>query len=105
MKLIKNLQTKVANFVQKRGASLPKIFVWIYAFLFIDCGLLAVGGICYEFATKGSVNYAAINNFVKEYFCPSIAGTFAVLGVLLIDKNRDGIPDKWELEEREEEKK
>ena len=36
--------------------------------------------------------------FVKEYFAPSIAGTFAILGVLLIDKDNNGIPDEWEKE-------
>ena len=31
MKLIKNLQSRVTKFVKKRGGTLPKIFVWIYA--------------------------------------------------------------------------
>jgi hypothetical protein len=72
--------------------------VWLYASIFIGCGLVAIIGIIYEFATKGQVNYTAVNSFVKEYFAPSIAGTFAILGVLLVDKNEDGVPDKWEDE-------
>ena len=96
MKLIKSLQKKVTQFVQKRGSILPKLFVWLYASIFIGCGLVAIIGIIYEFATKGQVNYTAVNSFVKEYFAPSIAGTFAILGVLLVDKNEDGVPDKWE---------
>ena len=96
MKLIKNLQDRITNFVAERGSVLPKLFVWVYALLFIACGLYTVFGVGYEFYVKGSINYTAINSFIKEYFCPSIAGTFAVLGVLLIDKNKDGIPDKWE---------
>jgi len=99
MKLIKNLQSRVTKFVQKRGGTLPKIFVWIYASLFISCGLLTIVGVLYEFALHGSVNYKAVNDFIKEYFCPSIAGTFAVIGVLLIDKDQDGVPDEWEKEE------
>ena len=96
MKLIKSLQNRITNFVAKRGSVLPKLFVWIYASIFIGCGLVTIIGIIYEFVTKGAVNYAAVNAFVKEYFCPSIAGTFAVLGVLLVDQNKNGIPDEWE---------
>ena len=98
MKVIKFVQNKVTDFVKKRGSILPKLFVWIYASIFIGCGLVTIIGILYEFFTHGAVNYKAVNEFVKEYFCPSIAGTFAVLGVLLIDKDNDGIPDKWEEE-------
>lgn len=99
MKLIKPLADRVRKFVKRNGGVLPKIFVWLYASIFIACGLLTIIGICYEFYTKGSVNYKAVNDFVKEYFAPSICGTFAILGVLLIDQNHDGIPDKWEQEE------
>jgi hypothetical protein len=98
MKIIKSLQDKVTKFVANRGSVLPKLFVWVYASIFIGCGLVALIGIIYEFVTKGAVNYKAVNEFVHEYFAPSIAGTFAVLGVLLVDKNKDGIPDKWEEE-------
>lgn len=100
MKLIKTLQNKVTTFVQKRGSILPKLFVWLYASIFIGCGLVTIVGIIYEFATNGQVNYTAVNSFVKEYFAPSIAGTFAILGVLLIDKDHDGIPDEWEKEDK-----
>ena len=98
MKIIKYVQNKVTNFVKERGSVLPKLFVWVYALIFIMCGLYTVFGVLYEFMTKGSINYTAINTFVKEYFCPSIAGTFAVLGVLLVDRNENGIPDEWEKE-------
>lgn len=100
MKIIKTLQNKVTQFVRKRGSILPKLFVWLYASIFIGCGLVTIVGILYEFYTKGSVNYQAVNAFVKEYFAPSIAGTFAILGVLLIDKDKDGIPDEWQKEDK-----
>ncbi|MBR2555934.1 MAG: hypothetical protein IKE94_13820 [Aeriscardovia sp.] len=100
MKFIKSLQNRVTKFVQKRGSILPKLFVWLYASIFIGCGLVAIIGIIYEFSTKGQVNYTAVNSFVREYFAPSIAGTFAILGVLLIDKDHDGIPDEWEKEDK-----
>ena len=96
MKIIKPLANKVANFVKQRGGVLPKLFVWLYASIFIACGLLTIIGVIYEFATKGVVNYSAVNAFVKEYFAPSICGTFAILGVLLIDKDNDGVPDEWQ---------
>ena len=96
MRLIKGLQTRVTKFVKSKGGILPKLFVWLYASLFISCGLLTIIGIIYEFVIKGSVNYQAVNSFVREYFAPSICGTFAILGVLLIDRNNDGVPDKWE---------
>ena len=101
MRIIKSIQDRVTRFVKKRGSILPKLFVWIYASIFIGCGLVTIFGVCYEFLTKGAINYKAVNDFVKEYFAPSIAGTFAVLGVLLIDKNNDGIPDEWEKEKKE----
>ena len=100
MKIIKGLQNAVTDFVKKRGSILPKLFVWVYASIFIGCGIVTIIGICYEFYTKGAVNYKAVNDFVKEYFAPSIAGTFAVLGVLLIDKDNDGIPDEWQKEDK-----
>ena len=96
MKLIRIVADRVKKFVKGNGGVLPKLFVWVYASIFIGCGLVTIIGIVYEFMTKGSVNYAAVNAFVKEYFCPSIAGTFAVLGVLLVDQNKNGIPDEWE---------
>ena len=101
MKLIKDLQGRVSKFVKKKGGTLPKIFVWLYASVFIGCGLVTLAGVLYEFFTKGAVNYAAVNNFVREYFAPSIAGTMAVIGVLLIDKDHDGVPDKWQEEEED----
>ena len=104
MKIVKSIQDRVTNFVRERGSILPKLFVWVYASIFIGCGLVTIIGICYEFFMKGAVNYTAVNAFVKEYFAPSIAGTFAVLGVLLVDKDHDGIPDKWEEEEKKQEK-
>ena len=100
MKIIKSLQDRVTKFVAKRGSILPKLFVWIYASIFIGCGLVTIVGVCYEFYMKGAVNYTAVNAFIKEYFAPSIAGTFAILGVLLIDKNKDGIPDEWQKEDK-----
>ena len=100
MRFIKTLQNKVTTFVQKRGSILPKLFVWLYASILIGCGLVTIVGILYEFTTKGAVNYSAVNSFVKEYFAPSIAGTFAILGVLLVDKNRNGVPDEWEKEDK-----
>ena len=99
MKLIKGLQSRISKFVKKKGGVLPKIFVWLYASLFISCGLLTLVGVLYEFYTKGAVNYQAVNNFIREYFAPSVAGTMAAIGVLLIDKDHDGVPDKWEEEE------
>ena len=104
MKIIKSLQSKVTKFVQERGGVLPKLFVWLYASIFIACGLLTIIGIVYEFATKGSVNYQAVNSFVKEYFAPSICGTFAILGVLLIDKDQDGVPDEWQKDKEDKPK-
>ena len=103
MKIIKSLQGRITKFVQKRGSVLPKLFVWVYASIFIGCGLVALVGIFYEFYTKGQVNYKAVNEFVHEYFAPSIAGTFAVLGVLLVDKNHNGVPDEWEKEDKKDE--
>lgn len=102
MKLIKLLADRVKNFVKGSGGPLPKLFVWVYAAAFLACGLLTIFGIVYEFFIKRIINYKAVNDFVAAYFAPSICGTFALLGVLLIDKNRDGIPDKWQEEEGDE---
>ena len=104
MKIIKTVQNKVTAFVKQRGGTLPKIFVWLYASIFIGCGIVTVAGVVYEFYAKGAVNYQAVNNFIKEYFAPSIAGTMAVIGVLLIHKDKDGIPDEWEKEEKKNDK-
>ena len=99
MKLIKGLQHRIANFVQKRGGTFPKIFVWLYAAAFLACGFITIFGIIYEFILKNVVNYKAVNEFIGTYFTPSIFGTFTLVGVLLIDKDNDGIPDRWQQEE------
>lgn len=96
MGIIKTLANKVKKFVKGHDGILPKLFVWVYASIFIGCGLVTVFGVVYEFIIHGAVNYKAVNEFIREYFAPSIAGTFAVLGVLLIDKDNDGIPDEWQ---------
>jgi hypothetical protein len=103
MKYVKSLQQRVTKFVRKRGGTLPKIFVWIYASVFIACGLLTIFGVVYEFVSHGSVNYKAVNDCIREYFAPSVAGTMGVIGVLLIDKDMDGVPDRWE--DKKEDKK
>ena len=102
MKLISTIKDRVKKFVKGSGGTLPKLFVWAYAFAFIACGFITVFGIIYEFFLKSVINYKAVNDFVAAYFTPSIAGTFALLGVLLIDRDNDGIPDKWEQEEGED---
>ncbi len=96
MKLMRSISNRVKKFVSSHGNTFSKLFVWIYASVFVSCGLLTVVGVLVEFYSKGTVNYLAVNNFVREYFAPSIAGTFAILGVLLIDQNNDGVPDKWQ---------
>ena len=88
--------TKIKRWVAVKGKVYPKVFVWVYASVFLACGLLGVVGILYEFLTKGAVNYQALISFIKEYFAPSIVGSFALVGVLLIDRNSDGVPDQWE---------
>ena len=100
MKIIRGLQSRISKFVKKRGGTLPKLFVWLYASVFIGCGLVTLVGVLYEFFTNGAVNYKAVNDFVKEYFATSIAGTMGVIGVLLIDKDHDGVPDQWAEEEK-----
>ncbi len=96
MKLIRNISNRVKKFVSSHGNTFSKLFVWIYASVFVCCGLLTIAGVLVEFCSKGTVNYSAVNAFVREYFAPSIAGTFAILGVLLIDRDNDGVPDKWQ---------
>ena len=96
MKYVKSLQQRVTKFVKKRGGTLPKIYVWIYAFIFIGCGLLTICGVLYEFFMRGSLNYKAVNDCIDKYFSPSVAATMGVIGVLLIDKDKDGVPDRWE---------
>lgn len=101
MKLIKNLQNRVAKFVRQKGGTLPKIFVWLYSTVFLACGFITIFGIIYEFFLKSIVNYKAVNDFISAYFQPSICATFVLLGTLLIDSNHDGIPDKWQQEQED----
>ena len=105
MKIIKPLTDRIKKFVKGSGGTLPKIFVWVYATAFLACGFITIFGIIYEFFIKSIINYKAINDFIGAYFTPSICGTFTLLGVLLIDRNEDGIPDKWEEPEQESDKK
>lgn len=105
MRLIKPLTDRIKKFVKGSGGTLPKIFVWVYAAAFLACGFITIFGIIYEFFIKSIINYKAINDFIGAYFTPSICGTFTLLGVLLIDRDNDGIPDKWEEESTDNDKK
>jgi len=105
MKIIKQLTDRIKIFVKGSGGTLPKLFVWVYAAAFLACGFITIFGIVYEFFIKRIINYKAINDFVAAYFTPSICGTFTLLGILLIDRDNDGIPDKWEEEPTDNDKK
>ena len=104
MKLIKSLQNRISKFVKNKGGVLPKLFVWLYAATLLACGGITIFGLIYEFLIKSVVNYKAINDFVAAYFSPSICGTFVLLGMLLIDRDKDGIPDEWEKDKEDEKK-
>ena len=65
---------------------------------------MTIFGVLYELFTNGSLNYKAVNDCIDKYFSPGVAATMGVIGVLLIDKDKDGIPDKWE-QDKEDEKK
>lgn len=104
MKLIKSLQNRISKFVKNKGGVLPKLFVWLYAATLLACGGITIFGLIYEFFIKSVVNYKAINDFVAAYFNPSICGTFVLLGMLLIDRDQDGIPDEWEKDKEDEKK-
>ena len=88
--------TKIKRWVAHKGRVFPKVFVWMYAVVFLSCGVLGVFGLLIDFLLKGAVNFQNLVLFTKEYFSPSIAGSFALVGVLLIDRNADGVPDQWE---------
>ena len=88
--------TKIKRYIATKGRVFPKVFVWVYASIFLACGILGVIGVLIELLAKGSVNYQNLISFIKEYFAPGIAGSFALVGVLLIDRNSDGVPDQWE---------
>ena len=88
--------TRIKRYIATKGKVFPKVFVWVYASVFLACGILGVLGVLIELLTKGSINYQNLVAFIKEYFAPSIVGSFALVGVLLIDRDSNGIPDKWE---------
>ena len=88
--------TRIKRYIATKGKVFPKVFVWCYASVFLACGILGVLGVLIELITKGSINYQNLVAFIKEYFAPSIVGSFALVGVLLIDRDSNGIPDKWE---------
>ena len=75
---------------------LPRLFLLLYAGIFISVGSLYLVGLLLEFWTTGKVNYPAVNQFAGTYFGVAVVGTFCVLGKALVDKDEDGIPDTWE---------
>ena len=93
--------TRIKRWVATKGKVFPKVFVWCYASVFLACGILGVLGVLIELITKGSINYQNLVLFVEKYFAPSIVGSFALVGVWLIDRNENGIPDEWEKEKKQ----
>lgn len=96
--IISKVTSKINKFVAKNGRTSSKVFVWLFALVLILCGVISVFGFIVDFIRQGVVPYKAINDFVKEYFSASTIAAFCAVGVLLIDKDSSGIPDKFECE-------
>jgi len=95
---IGKVTSKIDKYVKEHGRTLSKIFVWLFALVLILCGVISVFGFLVDFIRQGVAPYKAINDFVKEYFSASTIAAFGVIGVLLIDRDSSGIPDKFECE-------
>lgn len=95
-KSIRTIINGIDRKIRKSGSNFSKLFVWIYAFIFIVCGIFTIITLLITYTKTGKISYADINGFINNYFSPAVAGTFTIIGVLLIDKDRDGIPDKWD---------
>ena len=96
--IISKVTSKIDKYVKEHGRTLSKIFVWLFALILIMCGVISVFGFIVDFIRNGTVPYSNVNAFVKEYFSASTIAAFGVIGVLLIDKDSSGIPDKFECE-------
>lgn len=84
--------------VARHSGRFASIFVWIYGSLFLLCGMFGIAGMFYEFCITQQINMPGLISFIGMYFDPKTAATFALIGALLIDRNKDGRPDKWEKE-------
>lgn len=95
-RISKWIRTLNRGVTKMKITGLPRLFLLLYAGIFISVGILYLVGLLLEFWTTGKVNYPAVNQFAGTYFGVAVVGTFCVLGKALVDKDEDGIPDPWE---------
>lgn len=99
-RISKWIRTLNRGVTKMKITGLPRLFLLLYAGIFISVGSLYLVGLLLEFWVTGKVNYAAVNQFAGTYFGVAVVGTFCVLGKALVDKDEDGIPDTWETNEK-----
>ncbi len=103
-KIINLISIANKNIVKMNITGLPRLFLLIYAFLFVFFGAVYAVGIILEFYKTGIVNYMAITKFIGVFFSTATVATMVIIGKALIDEDKDGIPDNWEKDKKEVEK-
>lgn len=97
MKNVTQLISKISTSVTKmKIKGLPRLFVLLYAGIFISLAILYLTGLVVEFVHTGKLNYAASNQFASTYYGMALIGAFGVIGRAMLDSNDDGIPDAWQ---------
>ena len=84
------------NVTAMKITGLPRVFLLLYALLFVYFGGIYAIGITTEFVKTGNLNYTAVINFIRVFFGTAVVATMVIIGKALIDTDEDGIPDQWE---------
>lgn len=91
-KAVKRLDKQLTK-MKLKGA--PRLFLLIFAGLFVFVGILYIGGLAFELLYSGHINYKAAVDFIDSYFSMSAVAAFGVIGKALVDADNDGKPDVW----------
>lgn len=95
-KLLNLIAKANTNITKMKITGLPRLFLLSYATLLLYFGFIYAVSVTIEFIRTGLLNYAAVTNFIAVFFGTATVATMVIIGKALIDKNEDGIPDKWE---------
>lgn len=99
---ILSLSNKAIKYVNKRikkgGKTFSKLFIWLYALLFILSGFFFLTTLVIEYVSSKILDYKNLFEFIQTYYGIAVSATAVTIALLLIDKDGDGISDDLKIE-------
>lgn len=103
MKKLQNALLKVLGAVGRmKVKGLPRALVIVLMLLIIGSVCLYLAGWVWVWASQRRVDLPALNMLIQTLTGASFIAAIGFIGKGLIDEDRDGIPDEWQKEEKDD---